>query len=252
MNQHGDHRKRLRDKYIKNGIGVFAEHEVLELLLTYAIPRVDTNKTAHVLLDAFGSLRGVIEADVRDLALISGVGENTAVFLAMLRDVERLLMLSPRKKRAALNSPKATGEYLRALLSGKRLEEFYVICLDGRMRLIHTERLSVGNVNEVVAYPRFVVDTARRQASHGVIVAHNHPSGSLRPSEADIGIGMKISDALSACGIVYLDHMIVTNDGYYSMKTDQSYPFPDFSDDILPAPAAAERRQGSASDEEQG
>ncbi len=245
MNPHGDHRKRLRAKYISGGIELFAEHEVLELLLTYAIPRVDTNKTAHALLDAFGSLRGVIEADARDLALVSGVGENAAVFLTLLRDVERLLMLSPRKKRVALNSPKATGEYLRALLSGKRYEEFYAICLDGRMRLINAERLSVGNVNEVVAYPRFVVDAARRQASHGVIAAHNHPSGSLSPSQEDIEIGMKISDALSACGIAYLDHMIVTNEGYYSMKANQSYTFPEVSDDILPA--AAERRTSPAS-----
>ncbi len=239
MDAHGDHRKRLRARYIHNGIGVFAEHEVLELILTYAIPRVDTNKTAHALLAAFGSLRGVIEADVRDLALIEGVGENTAVFLCMLRDVERLLMLSPRKKRVTLNSPKATGEYMHALLSGRRLEEFYVICVDARMGLIHSERLSVGSVSEVVAYPRFVVDAARRQASYGVIVAHNHPSGSLKPSEADLEIGLKISDALEACGIAYMDHLIVTNEGYFSMKANQSYPFPGVSGDILPV--AAER-----------
>lgn len=234
---HDGHRGRLREKFIKYGLNNFAEHETLELLLTYAIPRRDTNGIAHTLLDRYGSLRAVLEADVRDLMIIEGVGENAAVFLSLLRELERCLMLSPHKKRILLNTPQRTGEYMRALLSGRRYEEFYVICLDARMGLIHSERLNVGNVSEVVAYPRFVVDVARRQASHSVIISHNHPSGTLSPSRADFDIGIKVAEALEACGIAYLDHFIVTNEGYFSMKANQSYAFPEIGEDILPAAA---------------
>lgn len=238
---HSGHRIRLREKFIKNGLDGFADHETLELLLTYAIPRRNTNDIAHALLDQYGSLRAVLEADVRDLALMDGIGENTAVFLSLLRELERRLMLSPRKKRILLNTPLKTGEYLRALLSGRRYEEFYVICLDARMGLINSERLNVGNVSEVVAYPRFVVDAARRHASHSVIISHNHPSGTPFPSKADFDIGLKVADALEACGISYLDHFIVTDEGYYSIKANQSYAFPEMSENVLPAAAEKSR-----------
>ncbi len=215
-NIHDGHRERLRERFISEGLDGFDEHQALELLLTYVIPRGDVNPIAHALITMFGSLGGVLSANARDLMRVNGIGERGAVFLSMIHAVTRRLQSENRRGRPQLKTPMAAGEYALGLLWRFKNEALCVICLDSAKRVLHTEKLPEGTVGETVIYPRQVVEIAIRSGAKGVILAHNHPSGDTTPSKNDIDTTDKIHSALEPIGIALIDHIIVGDGRFFS------------------------------------
>ena len=219
-NLHKGHRERLRQSYIENGPDGMHEHQLLELLLTYAIPRRDTNPIAHRLLDksAFGSLWEVLNAVPKELMAVEGIGESAAVLLSLVGAMgrrEKAKGAAAQKKR--LNTPDAAMRYCKSLPFNDTNESMYMGCLDKNYRILHTQLLGTGTPGEVTIYPRTVVECAVRYGAQNIIICHNHPSGDLRPSVDDCETTAKIINAVSAIGIGFSDHVIVGGDNAFSM-----------------------------------
>ena len=219
-NIHAGHRERVRQRFREQGLTGFAEHEVLELLLTYAIARKDVNPLAHELLAQFGSLAGVLEADESELLRVAGVGENTAALITLMPELFGYYQRSALGARPSVRNFAEAKAYCQSLFFGAHEEMVYVLCLDQSGRVIHPALLRRGTVNEVSIYPREVVEMVIRYHAHSVLLTHNHPSGSERPSQADIDATVRIAMALAAIGVTLTDHLIFSGDEVYSMKRD--------------------------------
>lgn len=217
---HEGHRQRLTDRFLSEGLEGFEEHEILELLLFYALPRVDTNAIAHELMNTFGSLAAVLEADPKDLERVSGIGPKAAVFLAMVPDVFRAYERSKLGKKPSLRSIADACGFARTLLFGKPFEQFYVIWLGTQNRVIHYERLSEGSVNESPVYIGRLASKALRHHAVKCVIAHNHPGGSVKPSKADIETTQSVLNALAVLGIELVDHIIVSEKEAFSFQAD--------------------------------
>lgn len=217
---HEGHRERVKARYLGTGLDSFEEHQVLELLLFYAVPRVDTNPTAHELIRTFGSLRGVLDAGYADLVRVDGVGPGAALLIKLVRDIHRKYNLQKAGVSGRLRNARDAAMYAASLLQGEKLESLYVICLDKQLGVRHAEPLSKGTVDELTVYPRRVAELAMRHGSQYVILAHNHPGGDPRPSSADIATTVSIMLALDALDIALLDHLIVCDDHATSMARD--------------------------------
>ncbi len=216
MSIHKGHRQRVKARYLTEGIDSFQDHEVLELLLFYCIPMKDTNELAHQLIKEFGSLSGVFDADAKDLCAKAKLTENTAVLLSMIPSLARRYNQGKFKDKPVLNSSTKAGKYSTTLFTGRLYEVFYVICLDCQNRVNNATLLHEGTINEAPVYPRLIVETALRHQANSIILAHNHPGGSLEPSQADIEVTKKIKVAVEAISIKVVDHVIVAGDSYYS------------------------------------
>ncbi len=213
---HEGHRNRLKTRFLKDGLDGFEPHQVLELLLFYSIPRKDTNELAHQLLKKYGSLSGVFEADPKDLSKNPGIGENTAFLLSLIPQLSRRYFNDKWGDKPELNSSTKAGEYAVSLFAGRTYEAFYIICLDSQNRVNYAELVHEGTINEAPVYPRVLVEAALRHKANCVILAHNHPGGSMNPSRADIEATRTICNALESISIKVIDHIIVCGGKYYS------------------------------------
>ena len=216
MALHDGHRQRKKQRFLQHGLDSFADHEVLELLLFYAIPRRDTNETAHRLLEHFGTLKAVLTASVEELQKVEGVGESAAAFLHLLQAVGYRALRTAGDD-TILNSVDSAGAYFQKLLRGERREVLYQVCLDAKGKVLSHKRLSSGTVSMAPVNVREVVENALYTDASGVLLAHNHPSGIALPSEDDRQITMQIRQALGTMGIELVDHIIVADNDFVSM-----------------------------------
>ena len=215
---HNGHRKRMKERLEKEGgFERFAPHEILEMLLYSTNARSDTNPIAHQLIDTFGSLANVFEADKEDLKAVPGVGESSAFLNSMIPHLSRAYMQGKWDRRELLGSTEKSGQYAIDLFIGKEQEELHLICLDSGRRVFYTGCLLKGTIDEVPAYPRVIVSEVIKRNARHIILAHNHPNGSSFPSPADELATAKIEAALSAIGVELIDHIIVSGNSYYSM-----------------------------------
>ena len=202
------------------------DHIVLEMLLTYAIPRKDVNELAHRLLNTFGSLTAVLEADPLRLSDTEGVGEKTALYLHSLYDLHRRLTLESAgttNGAVRLETPESACRYAIALGMGDRYETLRIICLDANMTVIHTETLQIGSLSHVSFEPRRVIETAMTHKARYLILTHNHPSGILIPSEDDIETAKMIAEVGSKLEIDVRDQLILSKNAAYSYQYDRVF-----------------------------
>ncbi len=226
---HEGHRQRLTNRFINEGFEGFAEHEILEFLLFFALPRVDTNTIAHRLIKSFGSLSGVLEADAKDLERVSGIGKKASAFLTMLPCAFRAYEHSKMGKKPSIISIKDACDFARTLLFGKPFEQFYMIWLNTQNRVIHCERLSEGSICESPVYISKIAAAALRHHAVKCIIAHNHPGGSVTPSSADIRTTQDILATLHTLGIDLLDHVIICDNEAFSFQADSLMEKDEFS-----------------------
>ena len=213
------HRQRIRQKYQKSGFDNWHDYEILELILTYAIPRRDTKPIAKALLKKFKSIKGVFDAEIEELKEISGIGANAGVLINLFKSVVSLYLLQELlEQENIISSPKAVYNYLQASLRGVKDEIFKVIFLNTANRPIKAEAIHIGTVNKAVVYPRKVVEHALKNKAASVILAHNHSGGSLTPSEEDKNITQVLIKALGTVDVNVLDHIIIGFEGYFSFK----------------------------------
>lgn len=214
---HAGHRRRLRERFRTQGLAGFAEHEVLELLLTYAIPQRDVNPVAHALIDRFGSLSAVLEADAAELMRVEGVGEHAASLIALMPELFGCYQRSLLGERPVISTFQDAMTYCLSLFYGVHDEQIYLICLDQGGRVLHPALLRRGTIDRVNIYPREAVELALRYHAHAVLLAHNHPSGMAYASQADRDVTQMIAQALGIVGVRLIDHLVVCGTGAYSM-----------------------------------
>jgi len=217
MTIHDGHRKRMRERFRKEGLEGFAPHEVLELLLFYAKARGDVNPLAHELLDVFGSLNGVLEATPEQLMTVKGVGEETATMMSLIVPLFRRYQEGLCAEGACLFNRREVEAYCSALMAGLRTERLYVISLSTQRKVVGRRVVGEGSLVEVPAYPRAVAEAALNHNAYSVILCHNHPGGEAYPSEADIQVTHQIGDMLIRMGITLVDHIIVAGGETYSL-----------------------------------
>ncbi len=237
MSEHDGHRARLRESFIETGIEGMADHQVLELLLTYALPRVDVNPLAHRLMDRFGSLSQVLSAGTDQLRQVQGVGGSTAVFLSLLGQVDRRMLLQRfpcRNKRPVLGTPASLGGYMLTLSLQDRYETLWLVCLNRKYELIHESVISSGSLTEVLADPRPVLETALVHKACFIALGHNHPSGDVSPSREDEDTARRMEAAAQAVGVGVVDQFILGRGAVYSLKSGRVLLFasPDLVTDM--------------------
>ena len=213
-NPHAGHRKRLRERYARSGMEDFAPHEVLELLLTYASPRIDVNDQAHALIDRFGSVAGALDALPEELCEVKGIGPETVGFLTMLPAVFRRYALDKVTPMKSMDTLAKIGEYLMALYTGVTFERVYLLLLNNSMGLIDCEHLADGSINSADVNVRRIAELALFKHASGVVLAHNHPRGLAIPSGNDYQITQDVESALETLGVPLLEHIIVTENRY--------------------------------------
>ena len=201
MGLHDGHRQRCKRRYLAAGAEGMDDHQLLELLLFFAIPRQDTNETAHRLVRQFGSMQGVLRASADELMTVDGVGENAAVLLRLAGDMALRARCSAMP-RTVLNSTERTGVYFMELLAGEKKELLYQVCLDGKGKLLSCRCISKGSV---------------AAGASGIILAHNHPSGVALPSAEDRMVTHQVMEALEPLGIRLIDHIVVADNDFVSM-----------------------------------
>ena len=218
-NVHDGHRERTKKKFHDHGLEGFTDIEAIELLLMYAIPRRDTNVTAHALLDRFHSFRGVMEADVADLEAVEGVGPNAAALLALVTALNRrYLSARGTGKAPILNNTGTAAAYLIPKFAYLKEEAALLLCLDGASRLLCCRELGRGTPGSVPLSSREVIQVAMRENAVGVILSHNHLSGTALPSSADRLATRELYHALRAIDVRLLDHIIVCEGDCVSMR----------------------------------
>jgi DNA repair protein RadC len=222
MNIHSEHRQRVKNRFRNEGLDHFEELHALELLLFYALPRIDTNPIAHDLLNHFGNLRNVLEAPVEQLMAIKGLGEHAAILLSLVRGLSQKYMISGDSA-APLNTLEDCGNYLINRFIGQRNEVVMLLCLDAKRAPLCCRIVSEGSVNTAEISTRKVVEAALSVNATSVILAHNHPSGIAVPSMPDIVTTRRMGAALSAVDITLEDHIVVAGRDYVSLRESNYY-----------------------------
>ena len=222
MSIHKEHRRRVKDRFLGEGLEHFDEVHALELLLFYAIPQGDVNPLAHRLLDHFGDLRQVLGAPPEQLMQVSGVGEHTAILLGLVKGLSQKYMVAERKLRQ-LSTMDECGAYLMDQFIGQRDEMVMLLCLDAKRSPLCCRIISRGSVNAAEVSVRKVVEVALAVNATSVILAHNHPSGLAIPSMEDIVTTRRMGCALDAVGIPLEDHIVVADRDYVSLVQSGYY-----------------------------
>ncbi len=220
---HGGHRDRMRARFLESGLSGFAPHEVLELLLFYAIPQRDVNPLSHQLLDKFGSLEGVLSAPPEQLAQMKGIGLNTATLIALMRPLARYVAKEQLGDKPVITNKKEAKSFCHHLFLGTKDETLYVICLNAQGSVLRAIPAIQGTIDEIPIYPRAIVGAALLQNAHSVLLAHNHPSGVREPSSADIKTTELLVHAFAAVDIQVMDHLVYAGGDCVSISQWQAF-----------------------------
>ena len=217
------HRERIKEKFLKNGIDGFAEYEILELLLTYCIPRKDTKPIAKDLLNKFKTLDNVFKADFDKLSVIDGLGNNSIAFLKLIGDLPSIIYKDELKNKKLvdketlkISNKDILLKYLRNKIGYEEIEKFYVLYLSSSNQVIEFEENSVGTLDRSSVYPREIYKKIINLNAKSVILAHNHPSDNITPSKCDIELTNEIAKGLKNFGALLIEHIIITKNSYFS------------------------------------
>ena len=214
-NPHKDHRARVKARFHREGFSAFAPHEVLELILFYAIPQKDTNPIAHRLLDHFGTLSAVFSASEQELAAVEGIGEHAATLLRLIVPATSYALADERRKRTkSFGTVHAIGRYFVDLYMGAKEESVYLMLLDNSYALIDCVKVHEGSVNSVAVTPRKLVERAYHARAAMAVLAHNHPGGIAIPSTDDIDTTVTLKKAFDTMGVTLLEHLLVAGERY--------------------------------------
>lgn len=210
------HRSRLRERLAQNPHDL-ADYEILELLLGYALLRRDTKPLARDLLNRFGGMRGALDARPDELCSVPGFGPGLLSLWLLLRETLARYAQAPLRERQALASPAAVASMARARLAGCPHEEAWLALLDSQNHLISWQKVREGGISCVQIEPRDILAPALASSASGIILVHNHPGGNAQPSRSDMQLTGELQDLAPRMGLRFLDHVIITDGGCYSM-----------------------------------
>ncbi len=223
---HG-HRQRLRNRFNRIGPHSLQEYEIVELLLTYVLPRRDVKPIAKELLARFGSIRGIFEADEDSLTSVPYIKQKFTTLLKLIREINAIYHKQRAEAVPVTENIDEIVKYWMARIGDKKEEEFHVIYLDSNARIMKDESFPAqefhfsGTIDKTVVYPRKIIEEGIRHKAYGIIVAHNHPNGSPEPSEYDKNLTRVLDIATQAVGMVLFDHVIVSPAGYFSFRKEK-------------------------------
>jgi DNA repair protein RadC len=236
---HSGHRQRMKDRYLTGGLDSFSPHEVIELMLYYAIPQRDVNDLSHRLIERFGSFSGVLEADYEDLLGVDGMGPNSALMFCLCRDVMRRYSIDKAEVPFVYDTIEKVGQYLVNFYVGVTVEKAYAMLFDNKMKLIDTVQLGDGSVNTVKLSMRTLAEKALKRSASSIILAHNHPNGTCYPSSDDIALTHQMSDFCEVLGLNLIDHIVVSGKYYTPIMRSRknafmssSQPSLDYGDEV--------------------
>lgn len=218
MNLHEGHRQRLKERFIKDGLTGFEDHNILEILLFYAVPRADTNEIGHKLLKRFGGLSQVFDASIEELCEVEGIGVHSATLIKLIPEISNAYNVDKTKNIKILNTVSDLGKYFVPRFIGKRDEEVHMVLLDNKNKILKTEIISKGSIDTVQLSVRSIIMQAINNNATSVVIAHNHPAGVALPSSNDIKMTRKLFEALRFADIRLKDHIIVADDDYVSLR----------------------------------
>ena len=227
MSIHDGHRQRMKERFRNGGLDNFTDVQVLELALYYCIPRKDTNPIAHALIEHFGSLSQVLEADVEELKKVPGISDHSATLLALVTELGRYYQVDCAQRVEVLTTLDACGAYLVPRFFGRSNETVFLLCLDAKCKVLCCKEIGEGSVNSTSISIRKVVETALSANATTVVLAHNHPSGVALPSSEDVQTTRRVAAALSAVEVHLADHIVVAEGDYVSM-VQSGYRFDEY------------------------
>ena len=220
---HSGHRSRVKTEFLTRGMEGWADHRVLELLLFYAIPQGDVNRLAHELINRFGTLAGVFDASPDELKKIPGVGEHTIVLLKMLPSLAGRYQDDRSKRGVVIERGEDAVRELRPYFFGARNEMVYVLCTDGKNKLLGIRKVSEGCIDSAEINLRRTVEEAMGLRAVRIYLAHNHVSGLALPSKADWAATDQVRAVLAGVGLELMDHIVFTDDDAVSLRITERY-----------------------------
>ena len=212
------HRQRLKEKFVKTNFSSWQDYEILEFALTFVIPRKDTKLIAKNLIKKFGSLKQVLQADTEKLYEVEGIKNHSAIFIKFLKEFCLKYSQLQMKSKEKISTPLDVLNFFQINIGSSKDEIIYSLFLNASNKILAHCPISSGVVNRSAMYPRKIVELALKFNATSVIIAHNHPGGSCKPSQNDIIATDAVIKALKTVDVVLLDHLIVTGSGYYSFK----------------------------------
>lgn len=214
------HRQRLRDRFLKAEFKGLADYEVIELLLTLAIPRSDVKQPAKALISRFKNLRGIFDAPLEDLRQVKGIGSVAPMAFKIIRAAAALYLQQTAEGGDVLVSEDRIAAFWRMQLGSLRHEVFQVAYLDSAYRVLRdgVETLEEGTIDRAAVYPRRVMESVLRRGAAAMVFAHNHPNGSVQPSEQDKALTRALVLAAETVQVKIIDHLIVSPDEYFSFR----------------------------------
>ncbi len=220
VNSPEGHKERLRERYFQDGLEGFHDYEVLELILSYILVRIDTKPLAKELLDRFKTVPEVLNADPKELIKIKGLNKRSALFLNLIKDAGSFSLKQKIFNKEFISCSNDVYNYLKFLFKADKDEAFQIVYLNNQNNILGTETLFKGTKSESAVYVRKIVEMVIQNNASSVIIAHNHPSGSMKPSDADMKITHKVYDSLKLIDVVLLDHLIIGDNEYFSFKAE--------------------------------
>jgi DNA repair protein RadC len=220
---YGGHRQRLREKFFKTGLSGLHDYEVVELLLTYAIPRMDVKPLAKDLVNRFKGLRGILDASMDELTEVPGMGEHSAGLIKLAKDMGTAYLEERVVGADIISSPGDVIDFLTIKLAGERVEKFLALYSSTKNEVLAIETINEGTINQTAVYPRKVIEHAIRHNARSIIFVHNHPSGDSTPSKSDIKLTKELEDAARTVDILVHDHIIIGRNSHHSLR-DSGWP----------------------------
>ncbi len=224
-NVHEGHRQRVRERFLKEGLESFHDHNILELLLFHSIPVKDTNEEAHALINRFGSLSEVFDADYEELCKVKGIGERSALLIKLMPELFREYEKDKlNRDEVRLNSSELVAKYVASHFIGLTQEELWLLCLDINCKMLRFDKISEGTINATMINNRKITECAILSNAASVILVHNHPSGITAPSSNDINATIDMANTLESVGIRFNDHIIIGHgDDYFSFRKSEKW-----------------------------
>ena len=222
MGAHDGHRSRLKMEFLARPDS-FPDHKLLELLLFYANPRSDTNPLAHTLLEQFGSLAGVLDATPEQLQKVPGVGTHAAVLFRAAKELSGRYLTGRTRMDVIAQGSRDYYPILRPYFFGARNEQVYLLCMDGKQKVLGVRKIGEGNVNAVAVTTRLIVEAALSLNAVRVVLSHNHVSGLAFPSEDDIATTYSLQGILGQVGVTLCDPLVFVDDDMVSLRDSGFY-----------------------------
>lgn len=220
---HKDHRKRLKNRFLQDGLDNFEPHNVLELLLFFGIPQKDTNELAHALIRRFGSFNRVLDAPYEELVKVKGMGDNAATLIKLMTPVFRYYCQHADISMLTLDTPDKVGEYLMGCYAGFTEETVSVLSLDSLCHVLSFDIIGTGDVSSAGISYRTILEVLMRTNASSAVICHNHPGGLAIPSNQDLVATKNIADTVRKISVHLVDHIIIGADDFVSMAASKEF-----------------------------